>query len=102
MDAGAAITVLAHWQVREGHLDHVLAQVVEVRTASLAEPGCLGYEVFRATDATDTLLLVERYRDHAAIQAHRESAHYQTLVVGPILPLLAQRRVELLQAHITA
>lgn len=95
----AAIVALAHWQVRAGHLDDVLAHVVELRAASLAEPGCLGYEVFRPLDAHDALLLVERYRDDDALQAHRHSAHYRERVTERILPLLEARQVELLQAR---
>lgn len=101
MDAPAEIiTVIARWQVREGHLGDVLAHVAGLRTATLAEPGCLGYDVFRAIDAPDTLLLVERYRDADAVQAHRETAHYRDVVVGRILPLLESRHIDLLQARI--
>ena len=93
------ITVVARWRVKEGHLDDVPAHVPELRTASLEEPGCLEYAAFRSVDTADTLLLVERYRDAAAVDAHRQSPHYGALVVEPILPLLADRRVELLQAQ---
>lgn len=99
MEATTTITVVARWQVKQGHLDDVLAHVAELRIASLEEPGCLEYTAFRAVDAADELLLVERYRDAAAVEAHRQSPHYGALVVERILPLLADRRVELLQAH---
>ncbi len=92
------ITVVAHWRVKEGHLDDVLAHVAELRTASLAEPGCLEYAAFRSVDTEDELLLVERYRDAAAVDAHRRSPHYGAFVVERILPLLADRRLQLLQA----
>jgi quinol monooxygenase YgiN len=97
MEASTTITVVARWRVREDHLDDVLAHVAELRIASLAEPGCLEYAAFRSIDAADELLLVERYRDVAALEAHRQSPHYGALVVERILPLLADRHVELLQ-----
>lgn len=93
------VIVVARWQVRSGSVDGVLALVDALREKSLAEPGCLAYECFRNTDAPDTLLLLERYRDSAAIEAHRASAHYKALVVDRILPMLADRRVELLRAQ---
>jgi len=93
------ITVIARWRVKHGHLDDVLAHVAELRAASLDEPGCLDYAAFRSVDAGDELLLVERYRDAAAVEAHRQSPHYGALVVERILPLLADRRVELLQVR---
>ena len=76
----------------------VLKLVATVRQQSLAEPGCLGYEVFRGADDAAAILLLERYRDRGAIDAHRESAHYRELLVERILPLLAGRQVELLRA----
>ncbi|MEL1263420.1 putative quinol monooxygenase [Pseudoxanthomonas putridarboris] len=93
------LVVMAHWRTTEAALGDVLAHVAELRAASLAEPGCLGYDVFRAIDAPDTLLLLERYRDAAALESHRQSPHYAALVVGRIVPLLAERRVEVLQAR---
>lgn len=96
--SGGPITVVARWQVNGGALDEVLAILAELRPQSLEEPGCLGYEVYREVGGADTLLLVERYRDEAAIEAHRQTAHYRALVTGRVLPLLAERRVELLQA----
>jgi quinol monooxygenase YgiN len=93
------IVVVARWAVRSGSVDDVLALVAELREKSLAEPGCAGYEVFRSTEAPDTLLLVERYRDAASLEAHRASGHYRSLVVERILPMLADRRVELLRAR---
>jgi quinol monooxygenase YgiN len=95
--AAAPIVVVARWQVRGGALGDVLAHVAELRKASLAEPGCLGYEVFQSTEATGTLLLLEHYRDDDALEAHRLSAHYRAWVADRILPLLAVRVVEILR-----
>lgn len=95
--ASTTITVIAQWRVKEGHLDDVLAHVAELRTASLDEPGCLEYAVFRSIEASDELLLVERYSDATAVEAHRQSPHYGALVVEGILLLRVDRRVELLQ-----
>ncbi len=99
MAAPDAITVVARWQVAPGAVDEVLALAAQLREASLAEPGCLGYDAFQRVGEPGAILLVERYADDAAIDAHRASAHYQALVVGRILPLLASRRVELLRAR---
>jgi quinol monooxygenase YgiN len=94
----AVIVVVARWQVSDGSLGDVLAHLAALREASLAEPGCLGYEVYRSVDAPGQLLLREAYRDDAALDAHRKSVHYRELVIGRILPLLAGRQVELLRA----
>jgi quinol monooxygenase YgiN len=98
----SALTVVARWKVPQAALGEVLAHVAALREASLAEPGCLGYEAFQAHSTPGTVLLLEHYRDDAALQAHRESAHYRALVVERILPRLSSRQVEILRAHVPA
>ncbi|NHH83245.1 putative quinol monooxygenase [Burkholderia gladioli] len=98
MAAPAAITVVARWQALPGRTADVLVLAAALPRQSLAEPGCLGYEVFRGVDDPATILLLERYRDPVAVEAHRASPHYRELLVERILPLLAQRQVELLRA----
>lgn len=100
--ATSPLTVVARWKLPGEALGEVLAHVAELRQASLAEPGCLGYEVFQAVSTPGTVLLLEHYRDDAALQAHRESAHYRALVVERILPRLSERQVEILRAHTPA
>ena len=97
--SGGVITIVARWQPVDGKLGEVLAIVAEMRPKSLAEAGCLGYEVYRGVDNPHSLLLLEHYSDEAALEAHRQSSHYQSLVVDRALPLLAERQVEVLQAR---
>lgn len=98
MSATGQIVVIARWRMDEARVAEVLELVGTLRQQSLAEPGCLGYEVFRDTNAPGSLLLLERYRDNAAIEAHRQAPHYRELVVERIIPLLSDRQVELLPA----
>ncbi|WP_342114260.1 putative quinol monooxygenase [Pseudoduganella sp. OTU4001] len=98
MSAAAEITVLAQWQPKPEALDEVLSIVAEMRSRSLEEPGCLQYEAYQQLGAPGRLLLVERYRDAAALEAHKQSEHYQQLVAGRAIGLLAQREVDLLRS----
>lgn len=93
------VVVVAHWQTTEAALDTVLAHVAELRPQALAEPGCLGYATFQSVDDPTGLVLIERYRDRSALNAHVNSAHYQKLVVEYIRPLLTDRQVEILRPH---
>lgn len=95
--AEAPVVVIAHWQTTSASLAGVLGLVAELRRHSLEEPGCLGYEVLQSPDQPGAVVLLERYRDDAAIEAHRGSSHYRELLVERILPLLTARRVELLR-----
>ncbi|WP_431263703.1 putative quinol monooxygenase [Roseateles chitinivorans] len=97
MSAVAPIVVVARWRMAPETVQAVLPLVAALREQSLAEPGCQGYEAFQSVGVPGELLLLERYADQAAIDAHRASAHYQDLVVQRILPLLSGRQVELLQ-----
>jgi quinol monooxygenase YgiN len=98
-ETAVPIVVVARWLLSDDTVDGVLSLLADVSKQSIAEPGCLGYDVFRSVDVVGELLLVERYRDDASIVAHRASKHYQELVVQQIVPLLKERHVELLQAR---
>ena len=93
------ITVVAHWQTTAETLDTVLNHLAALGPQSLAEPGCLGYETFQSADDANTIVLIERYRDKSALDAHLNSPHYQDLVVNRIRPLLVERRVEFLKTR---
>ena len=96
MSTSEPVVVVAHWQTTEAARPTVLAQIADLRPQSLAEPGCLGYEAFQSIGDPTALVLIEHYRDQAALEAHQSSPHYQDLVVGHVRPLLVDRRVELL------
>jgi len=99
MSARGPVTVVARWQPAPGALDELLSIIAQLRPQSLAEPGCLSYEVFRELGASTGILLLERYRDEAALDEHKRSAHYQALVVKRALPLLDERRVDFLHTR---
>ena len=94
-DAGQVV-VVAHWVTTAESLDAVLDHAATLRPQALGEAGCLGYEVYQSVDAPTSIVLIERYRDSAALDEHVNSAHYQDLVVQRIRPLLTERRVEVL------
>ena len=99
MSASENVVVIGRWQTNEQTLSEVLKLVADLQVQSLAEPGCLGYEVFHRTDDPAALLLLERYLDNTALESHRSSKHYRELVTGRILPMLKDRRVEFLSAR---
>lgn len=90
------VTVVARWTASPESIDRVLALAAELVPQSRAEPGCLGYEVFGVVDEPTALVLIETYRDRDAQAAHRDSPHFQEIVLRRIVPLLVDRRVETL------
>ena len=90
------VVVMARWKASAAHRAALLELWAALRTHSIAEPGCLGYEVFEQVGEPGALLLVERYRDEVAAEAHRNSTHYRDLIER-IRPLLDARSVEFLE-----
>lgn len=41
------------------------------------EPGCWVYDLYRSAEGPATFHLFERYADRAALDAHRQTAHYR-------------------------
>ena len=89
------IHVFATWKVKEGSVESVLALLETVSSESVKEPGNLFYTIHQSIADTNTIVLFEGYENEAAIDEHRDSAHYKDLVVGKILPLLDSRAVVL-------
>lgn len=89
------IHVFAKWQVKGGEIDTVLNLLTDVVSKSTAEEGNLFYKVHQSNTDANMLILFEGYKDEAALATHRNSEHFQTLVVGKIVPLLEAREVTL-------
>lgn len=54
-----------------------MAAIAANQRAALAEePGCLAFVVGRDVDHSDEFHVYELYRDHKALEEHRESAHF--------------------------
>ena len=87
------IYVFAKWKVKEGEMQAVLKLLGELGTQTRNEKGNLFYKVYQAKTDADTLILFEGYSDETAQKAHVDSAHFQLLAVGEIIPLLSEREV---------
>ncbi|WP_080059368.1 putative quinol monooxygenase [Spirosoma aerolatum] len=88
-----AITTIAKWLTIDGQLEAVRQLLTELALKSRQEEGNLFYTVYQSIADPNTLFLLERYKDESALDNHRNSAHYQELVVGKIIPLLAAREI---------
>lgn len=68
------------------HIDEVVASLNELAAASRAEEGCVAYGIFRNSIKADELVIVETWAGDAALEAHKLTPHYTT-----ILPPLADK-----------
>ena len=87
------IYTFAKWRVKEGLLETLLSLLAELTAKSTAEKGNLVYKVHQSISDANTIVLFEGYIDESALVEHRNSEHYQILVVGKIIPLLEDREI---------
>jgi quinol monooxygenase YgiN len=76
---------------KAGSEARVLEILREMVVKTRQEPGNLRYDLYKAKNAEGRLQynLLERYADDAAVQAHRETAHYKDYRAN-IVPILDQ------------
>ncbi|SAK93922.1 antibiotic biosynthesis monooxygenase [Caballeronia temeraria] len=70
------IEVIATLQARPERESDVEAALRVLLTHSRKEPGIRRYDLYRDSTRPTTFHLIEAYADEAALEAHRESAHY--------------------------
>ena len=87
------VYIIAKWQVKPGQLPAVLDLLAGVAESSRQEKGNLSYKVHQSQSDPNTIVLFESYANAAAMEEHRNSAHFQKTVVGRIVPLLQSREV---------
>lgn len=70
----------------------------ELTAASRQEPGCVSYIPHTVEGEPDTVVIYEQYRDEAAREAHRHTAHFARLATGGLYQHMLERSVEVLHA----
>ena len=72
--------------------DEAAGMLRELRAASLAEDGCLGFEAMRGEgEQSATFALYESWRDQAALDAHYASEHFRRLGANGVRVLMTER-----------
>jgi quinol monooxygenase YgiN len=72
-----------------------IAEMLRALTvASRAEPGCVTYIPHVVEGDPDTVLIYEQYRDGAAADEHRKSAHFKKYAVGGLFQRMRERARE--------
>jgi quinol monooxygenase YgiN len=76
----------------------ILEALRALTEASRLEPGCVTYVPHTVEADPDTVVIYEQYRDTAALEAHRASAHFKKYAVGSLYQRMLERAVENLSA----
>ena len=69
------IIVMGHCRTASGEFDRVTEAMQTQVAATNAEDGCIHYSFARHVSDPDLLIISERWRDQAAIDAHFKSPH---------------------------
>ncbi|HVV33464.1 MAG TPA: putative quinol monooxygenase [Vitreimonas sp.] len=93
----SAIKIVAILTAKPGKVDELTALLASMVQASRAEPGNLRYDLWRDQADANRFVLDELYKDQAAIDAHKASAHFQSYL-GKI-NALAERSAYVLEAR---
>jgi quinol monooxygenase YgiN len=72
------------WMANPGHENEVAEIFTKLQTASRKEPGCLMYIVHRHKTDPRHFFIYEQYRDEAALEAHRNSTHFQEYAIAAL------------------
>jgi quinol monooxygenase YgiN len=83
-----SFTMLATFEARDGAADELLATLQGMVEPSLAEPGCVEYRPLTDPARPGVVVMVERWRDQAALDEHFASPHFAD-VAPRLAPLLA-------------
>ena len=92
------ISVFASIVPKPEHAGEVEAELLRMVGASRLEPGNLRYDLYRISEGAASFHLFETYRDSAAMDAHRGSAHYQDYRAKVANWLVAAPEVKVLTA----
>jgi quinol monooxygenase YgiN len=78
------VVLAVTWMANAGEETEVTNIFRELEKASRQEPGCLMYVVHRHRTDPRRFFIYEQYRDDAALEAHRQSPHFQKYAVNAL------------------
>lgn len=85
--------IIVKWKIKETETSRILDLLAGLEEKTKGEKGNLSYNIYQSVDDANVLILHERYTDAEAAEAHKNSAHYQEIVVKQIVPYLEIREV---------
>ena len=92
------VTFIVRMEFASEDRAEIAAALAELTAASRNEPGCVSYVPCSVAGEGDQVLIWEQYKDQAAVEAHRASAHFKKYAVGVLYQKMRKRSVEDLHA----
>ena len=88
------ILVIARWTIKKEFMAEVGKSLLELQHQTRLEAGNVAYDIYRGENSPQDVLIYERYEDQTALEAHRESHHFKSIVIGDLLAKLEHRQVD--------
>jgi quinol monooxygenase YgiN len=89
------ICLAVHLLAKSGTESEVARLFRPLTEASRKEPGCLMYIVHQRKDDPRRFLVYEQYKDEAALEAHRNSPHFQQYASNGVYTMIEEREAGL-------
>jgi len=81
--------------IKAGHENEVIESFRKLQEETRREPGCVMYVVQRGIENPRHYLIYEQYRDQAALDTHRASAHFIEYATNGFYRVVEERQAEL-------
>ena len=89
------LVLIAKYHVKPGKTAEVLGELSKMKPLVEAnEPGCKCYQVSRSRDDDRLVVLYEQYDNEDALNVHRGSAHFKSIIEDTVVPMLESRERE--------
>jgi quinol monooxygenase YgiN len=85
--------LIVKWKIKETETAGVLKLLPALAEETKKEAGNIAYAIYQSENNPNELTLHERYVNEEALEAHKNSVHYQTIVAGKIIQHLEVREV---------
>lgn len=89
--------LIVKWKIKESETARILELLPILTEKTKKEEGNLFYAIYQSEKDPNELILHERYVNADAVEAHKNSEHYQKIVVGEIIPYLEIREVTIVK-----
>jgi len=89
--------LIVKWKIKEMETPGILNLLEELVEKTRNEPGNILYHIYQSADNSNELILHERYVDSDAVEVHKNTAHYQQIVMGQIIPHLEIRELTIVK-----
>jgi len=87
------ISTVARYSTLPSDRASVLELLEPAARATAAEAGCEYFHALIPEDDPNTIILIEGWRNEESLAEHRRTDHFREIILGVVVPRLADRRV---------